>query len=633
MAVTNVIGRQIVDLSSDANYYFEVAPQGDSQFRFVDVTITDNGTPYNLPAGCDLVLEGKNAGGYNVFVSCSQVGANVIRIPLSNGVLSYSGVGTYVVGIYDNNSYVLSFPFNIVVVEAPYNMESLQSSDVYEALNKAIAKAMAANKWIVGKGSPITTAVVGGEGDYYLDSTNGNLWRCNRNETTTELEWQEVLDSHNKQMNIMEKIYIRYSMNSTGNPMYTTPYDTSTTPPTVRDYIGFFVTVDLPTDSEVSDPSNYTWSPLRIDVTSVTTQYAKSNSYTTHPTTGWTNTVPLITGNSDDYLWTKITLHLMDGKSFDYYTVTQYGKYGDFDDPTSSIIESLGKPEVVVTIDPTSPSTAKKFDFAFKVRGGHWKFGTAISGSGTQTTTALKDTNTVIGDMYYNNISGVTYRCTAVTSTNSTWEEARDLRGGIWRFGTQISGTGTQTSTAYTGANTIIGDVYVNNTTGIVYECTAVTSSNSTWQERYTLGPITMVDELSNTMRFYATLHPGDTSLNITGTGTSAMFNPTDAAKGSGYYYHIRFLSTKPNVGSNQDYEVEITSGQISVDLTFRKSASRNMEVKNIPSGANPRANGWYEVSTTSASGYKLTTDTSVVAGKKYYEEVEICLEVIKKSL
>lgn len=634
MAVTSVNGDQIVDLRNDTNYYFEVAPQGDSQFRFVDVTLTDNGMPYNLPVGCNIILEGKNAGGYNVFVTCTQVDNNVIRIPLSNGVLSYSGVGTYIVGIYDNNSYILSFPFNIVVVEAPYNMESLQSSDVYEALNKAIAKAMSSNKWIVGNGDPTTLSIVGDIGDYYLDSSNGSLWRCIKEDLTSALEWTEALDSSGNQINIMEKTYIRYSMSPDGNPMYPTPYDTSTTPPTVRNYIGFFVTVDLPTDSEVADPDNYTWSPLRIGVTNVTTEYAKSNSYITHPTTGWQNTIPLITGDSDDYLWTKIILHLEDGQTFEYYTVTQYGKYGDFGaNQISSIEEAIGQPEVNVTVDTTSPSTAKIFDFQFKVRGGHWKYGTIIASSGTQTVTALNSSNTVIGDMYFNEETGVTYRCTAVTDTNSTWEEVRELRGGIWRFGTQISGSGIQTSTYFTSNNTIVGDTFVNNSTGIVYECTAVTSSGSTWQERYTLGPITQIDELSNTMRFYATLHPGDLSLNITGTGSATMFNPTDAERGSGYYYHIKFLATKPNVNPNLDYEAVITSGQISVDLTFRRNVTKNMIVKNIPSGANPQAKGWYEVDDTSTTGYSLTSDTSVVSGKTYYEDTDICLEVIKKTL
>ena len=140
MAVTNVIGKQIVDLSSDANYYFEVAPQGDSQSRYVDVTVLQNGTPYNIPTGSTIILEGKNAGGYNIFNSCILEDTNVVRIPLANGVLSFAGVGKYSVAIYHSGTYIISFPFKIVVTEAPYDLVRLEASDQYEALNQAIAR-------------------------------------------------------------------------------------------------------------------------------------------------------------------------------------------------------------------------------------------------------------------------------------------------------------------------------------------------------------------------------------------------------------------------------------------------------------------------------------------------------------
>ena len=88
MAVTNVIGKQIINIDSDTNYYFEVAPQGDSQARFVDVTlVVNNGNPYDIPNGSTIILEGKNAGGYNIFNSCKQEDTNVIRVPMTNGVL------------------------------------------------------------------------------------------------------------------------------------------------------------------------------------------------------------------------------------------------------------------------------------------------------------------------------------------------------------------------------------------------------------------------------------------------------------------------------------------------------------------------------------------------------------------
>ena len=125
MAVTNVIGKQIINIDNDTNYYFVVAPQGDSQARFVDITLTTNGgAPYVIENGSTIILEGKNAGGYNIFSDCTQEDTNVIRVPLNNGVLSYAGVGKYLIGIYHGGDYILSFPFNIVVTEASYTSDA-----------------------------------------------------------------------------------------------------------------------------------------------------------------------------------------------------------------------------------------------------------------------------------------------------------------------------------------------------------------------------------------------------------------------------------------------------------------------------------------------------------------------------
>ena len=619
MAVTNVIGKQIVDVLSDANYYFEVAPQGDSQSRYVDVTVLQNGTPYTIPSGSTIILEGKNAGGYNIFISCTQQSANVVRIPLSNGVLSYAGVGKYSVGIYHGGTYVLSFPFNIVVTEAPYDIVSLQASDVYEALNLAIAKAAASNKWIVGSGDPDTSGVIAADNDYYLDASNGNLWQYLKN--ASGLDWEKVVDTSNKQMNIMEKTYIRYSPNSNGVPMYDTPYDTSTTPPTARDYIGFFITIDSPTDSEVSDPSNYSWSPLRIDVSNVVTEYAKSTSYTTHPTTGWSSTIPLIT--NDDYLWTKIILELKDGNSFSYYTVTQYGKYGDFGTPTSSIEDTPGEPMVTVTVDPTSPSTAKIFDFDFKIRGGHWKTGNIISGGSTTTPFTVSD---------------------------------------------------------FTSADTVVGDMYLNVYTGETYRCTDVSASDSKWIRGFTFSTVTNPTELENTRRAYKILEPGQTSLVIQDTDsmysknraqdmdvTYSAVTPggTENPQDEGWYeydsvndvyfvtadttvdgsktyyikedtimyeYRVKFLTSNPKITVAKDSSFDIDNNVATFNAVFDRTTVRKMRV--TPVGTeNPHALRWYEATTISGvTTFAITTDTTVTANKAYYAEAEVGVEIIMKK-
>ena len=308
----------------------------------------------------------------------------------------------------------------------------------------------------------------------------------------------------NKQMAIMERIYIRYSDSADSGPMYTDPIDNTTTPPTVRDYIGFYVTTDTPNDASINVRNNYTWCLFRTDVTAVNTEYAKSNTYSVHPTTGWSSAIPKITDN--DYLWTKIILTLKNGKTFSYYTVTQYGKPAGFGVPTSAITESIGKPEITITAKADSPNTDKVFDFDFKVRGGHWKTGNLISGNGTQVVTALNSSNTVVGDMYLNdNVSSPSYRrsyrCTAVTDTNSTWDES------------------------------------------IVFD---------------TVGS----SEDRNSIRIYTEILPGQTSAVL--TSNDPMFIKADADSSTADY-QIRYLSSVPNLDFKSSVEIDDNLGKFTI--------------------------------------------------------------------
>lgn len=567
MAVTNVIGKQIVDLTSDSNYYFEVAPQGDSQARYVDITVLDNGVAYTIPTGSTIILEGKNAGGYNIFNSCTQEDTNVVRVPLTNGVLSFAGIGKYSVGIYSGSTYIVSFPFNIVVTEAPYNVATIEASDTYEALNEAIAKAADSNGWIVDNIDPTLNAQCPPgthKNDYYLNATTGNIFYAKLDTNTDTLIWAKLMNQlTGKQLNVLEKMYVRYAddMSGTGFSKLSSG----------KAYIGFYGSVNEEDDSDpnldINIPSNYQWSLLgeMVDESLSTVLYGTSASKNIEPST-WISTIPDV--ENDQYLWTKVDLVFASGAHVEYKTAVAYHIDAGFAENavTASVIPSAGKPNVTVT--ESGGAVNKSFDLAFEIRGGIWKFGTLISGNGTVTNTTLKNTNTVVGD------------------------------------------------------------VYVNTSTKQIYECTAVTSSNSTWKETFALGTITTINDLANTERFYTTLVPGDTSKVINGTGTTTMYNTTDAT-GNVYYYHISFLCSKPRVGA-RNIDVTIGNGTITATLEFRNIA-KNMEVTPVGS-ENPQSLGWYETNPTSTSGYSLTTDTTVVANKKYFETAELCMEVIKKN-
>ena len=530
MALADVVGHQIVDLSNDANYYFEVAPQGDSQSRAVEVRLLNNGVPYPIPAHTTAILEGKNAGGYNIFNSCtiSEDYENSIVIPFSNGVLSYAGVGKYAVALYDTEGeWIISFSFNIVVTEAPYDMARLQASDSYEALNKAISQALSSNRWWVENGEPYLVVPYDfNKGDYYLNALNGDVFYADYNSSDV-LSWSPLLDSHGTQVNIMQKVHIRYSNDSSGSSM--------TKDPTGKKYIGFYVSVTKDDDTDpthdVNIPSNYSWSVISnvMDATNTYTLYAIGDDDVTAPTS-WSRNIPPVAPGK--YLWTKVHIAFYTGDVAEYMSVTKYGMNAGFDDPaaTATILATGGKSSINVT--DSGDFTEKSFNFDFHIRASEWKIGTLITGSGTQTSTDFTDINTIVGDMYINTDTGESYRCSAVTESNSTWEESISF--------------------------TVVS---------------------------------TPIDDLNNTLRHYGVLNPGQENLVI--NGSSSMYTKADA-EGNMYYYHIKYLTSVQAVLPNKPNPVIITDGEITTTLTFKNMNMDNMKV--TPDGTeNPYTLGWYE--------------------------------------
>lgn len=63
-----------------------------------------------------------------------------------------------------------------------------------------------------------------------------------------------------------------------------------------------------------------------VGIATTIVEYNKSTNSTTPPTTGWTSTIPSISGGQ--YLWTRTTLNYTDGKKAESYTVARQGEDG-----------------------------------------------------------------------------------------------------------------------------------------------------------------------------------------------------------------------------------------------------------------------------------------------------------------
>lgn len=63
-----------------------------------------------------------------------------------------------------------------------------------------------------------------------------------------------------------------------------------------------------------------------VGIATTIIEYNKSTNSTTPPSTGWTSTIPSISGGQ--YLWTRVTLNYTDGKKAESYTVARQGEDG-----------------------------------------------------------------------------------------------------------------------------------------------------------------------------------------------------------------------------------------------------------------------------------------------------------------
>ena len=186
-----------------------------------------------------------------------------------------------------------------------------------------------------------------------------------------------------------------------------------------------------------------------VNITTTSIMYQANTSGTAIPTGTWSTTIPSVT--KGQYLWSRTIVSYSDGKSTTTYNVAYQGKDGTngtngvsagFGTPTATIDSNTGTPSVAVTA--TGSDTSKVFNFAFKnlkgkdgtngkdgVRGNTWRVGTDLTHAGdTATTTKFTSANTIIGDMYLNTQWQFVYQCIAVTSTNSTWEYLCSIKGG-----------------------------------------------------------------------------------------------------------------------------------------------------------------------------------------------------------
>lgn len=128
------------DLTTNNNFNYVRAVQGDNQTRYVHITLLDNQIPYNL-SDIEPVLRGDKPDGTTIFNHCEISDDGEIIVELTSQILASAGTGKYEIALYKTNGQnevLTSFPFNIYVSPASFNVDNITSSNEFTELSGII---------------------------------------------------------------------------------------------------------------------------------------------------------------------------------------------------------------------------------------------------------------------------------------------------------------------------------------------------------------------------------------------------------------------------------------------------------------------------------------------------------------
>ena len=230
--MTPVVYEFVADVANHSKYFIVPVPQGNVGTRYIDVLLIQNGVPYTYASGATYVCTGVNGGGHGTSVTCNLVNGKV-RVPLSNAMLSYKGVGSYRVEEIVGGEIKSSFNFHVSVEEVPLAPEEIITSDDFQELADLISAVSNYTKWIIGTGVPSSSQ--GNNTDIYLNDANGAVYQ----KTSNGWVYKCTLGS---------TMYVAYATDSSG-ANFSTTYSG-------QPYLGLYTGQG---ETQPTNPSLYTW--------------------------------------------------------------------------------------------------------------------------------------------------------------------------------------------------------------------------------------------------------------------------------------------------------------------------------------------------------------------------------------
>ena len=130
-----------IEMSGETKKYVVSAKQGDKATRFIVAKLLNNGEPYQIPSGAQVVVNIKKPDGKHVYDECEYKDADV-TIELTNQALAAAGTGVCDIEIRSNDSsqVVSSASFEIEIEKSMRSEDAIESSNEFTTLEKKLQK-------------------------------------------------------------------------------------------------------------------------------------------------------------------------------------------------------------------------------------------------------------------------------------------------------------------------------------------------------------------------------------------------------------------------------------------------------------------------------------------------------------
>lgn len=130
-----------IEMSGETKKYVISAKQGDKATRFIVAKLLNNGEPYQIPSGAQVVVNIKKPDGKHVYNECEYKDADV-TIELTNQALAAAGTGICDIEIRSNDSsqVVSSASFEIEIEKSMRSEDAIESSNEFTTLEKKLQK-------------------------------------------------------------------------------------------------------------------------------------------------------------------------------------------------------------------------------------------------------------------------------------------------------------------------------------------------------------------------------------------------------------------------------------------------------------------------------------------------------------